>query len=90
MSKTGRENHRRGTRGRPRAERVIRVRGVQRTPPDLRKLSRAVIALAMAEAEHAGQLQAEPGESDESSERARPSVQKPDTTNEISERGSRQ
>jgi hypothetical protein len=51
MSKTGRENPRRATRGRPRAERHVVARGVQRTSPDLRKLSRAVIALALAEAE---------------------------------------
>ena len=51
MSKTGRTNHRRGTRGRPKAERHITVRSVRRDPPDLRKLSRAVIALALREAE---------------------------------------
>lgn len=32
-------------------ERRIRVRGVRRDPPDLKKLSRALIALAMAQAE---------------------------------------
>ncbi|MFH5207863.1 hypothetical protein ACHIPZ_06495 [Antrihabitans sp. NCIMB 15449] len=51
MSKTGRPNQRRGTRGNPRPERRITVRAVRRDPPDLRKLSRAVIAIAMAEAE---------------------------------------
>ena len=51
MSKTGRTNHRRGTRGRPKAERRIIVRSVRRDPPDLRKLSRAVIAIALREAE---------------------------------------
>lgn len=51
MSKTGRTNHRRGTRGRPKAERHITVRGVRRDPPDLHKLSRAVIAIALREAE---------------------------------------
>lgn len=51
MSKTGRTNHRRGSRGRPKAERHITVRSVRRDPPDLRKLSRAVIALALREAE---------------------------------------
>lgn len=54
MSKTGRENHRRtDTRRRrsPRPDRHVTVRSVPKTPPDLRKLSRAVIALAMAEAE---------------------------------------
>lgn len=51
MSKTGRTNHRRGTRGRPKAERHITVRSVRRDPPDLRKLSRAVIAMALRDAE---------------------------------------
>jgi hypothetical protein len=41
-----------------RQERHITVRAVRRDPPDLRKLSRAIIALAMAQAEaeaqHAG------------------------------------
>lgn len=50
MSKTGRTNHRRGTRGRPKAERHISVRSVRRDPPDLHKLSRAVIAIALREA----------------------------------------
>lgn len=51
MSKTGRTNHRRGQRGHPKAERHIRIHGVRRDPPDLRKLSRAVIAIALREAE---------------------------------------
>mgnify|MGYP001618420907 CR=1 FL=1 len=51
MSKTGRINHRRGDRGRPKAERHISIRSVRRDPPDLRKLSRAVIAIALREAE---------------------------------------
>jgi hypothetical protein len=51
MSKTGRINHRRGNRGRPKAERHITVRSVRKDPPDLRKLSRAVIAIALREAE---------------------------------------
>jgi hypothetical protein len=36
----------------------IRVRGVQRAEPDLRKLSRALIELAMAQAEADAQSQA--------------------------------
>jgi hypothetical protein len=32
-------------------DRQIRVRGVRRDPPDIRKLSRALIALAMAQAQ---------------------------------------
>jgi hypothetical protein len=51
MSKTGRRNHRRGTRGQPKPERQISVRSVRRDPPDLRKLSRAVIAMALRDAE---------------------------------------
>ncbi|AGB22138.1 hypothetical protein Mycsm_01745 [Mycobacterium sp. JS623] len=51
MSKTGRPNYRRGQRGAPKAERHIIVRSVKRESPDLRKLSRAVIAMALREAE---------------------------------------
>lgn len=34
-----------------RKERPIAIRAVRRNPPDLRKLSRAIVALALAEAE---------------------------------------
>lgn len=56
MSKTNRPNYRRADRedrGRRsgRRDRRIVVRGVRRDPPDLRKLARAVIALAIAEME---------------------------------------
>jgi hypothetical protein len=51
MSKTGRTNYRRGLRGTPKPERHITVRSVRRDPPDLRKLSRAVIAMALRDAE---------------------------------------
>ncbi|WP_235886951.1 hypothetical protein [Mycobacteroides chelonae] len=56
MSKTNRPNYRRAdredrSRRSSRQDRRIMVRGVRRDPPDLRKLSRAVIALAMAEME---------------------------------------
>jgi len=40
-------------------ERRISVRTVRRDPPDLRKLSRALIALAQADAEAQAQAQAE-------------------------------
>lgn len=56
MSKTGRPNHRRADREAKRrkvstrAERNITVRSEKRIPPDLYKLSRAVIATALAEA----------------------------------------
>lgn len=52
MSKTNRPNYRREAQGKQRKTRrhgEITVRSVKRNPPDLRKLSRAVIALAMAE-----------------------------------------
>ena len=45
----------RGGRGR---QRHISVRAVRRDPPDLRKLSRAVIALALAEADDEAQAAA--------------------------------
>lgn len=51
MSKTGRTNYRRGPRGTRKAERRITVRGVRRDPPDLGKLSRAVITIALRDAE---------------------------------------
>lgn len=55
MSKTGRPNYRRNSRGTPKTERQITVRSVRRDPPDLRKLSRAVIAMALREAEAAAE-----------------------------------
>lgn len=42
---------------RRRAQRQLRVRGVRRDPPDLRKLSRALIELAQAEAEREAQAE---------------------------------
>lgn len=39
--------------------RNIRVRSVRRNPPDLKKLSRALIALAMAQAQAEAEAQAE-------------------------------
>ncbi|OZC91804.1 hypothetical protein CH254_04820 [Rhodococcus sp. 06-412-2C] len=74
MSKTGRENPRRASRGRPRAERHVVARGVQRPSPDLRKLSRAVLALALAEAEaeRDAQKQADTAMGSEPTEGAQP------------------
>ena len=40
-------------------ERRIRVRAVRRDPPDLKKLSRALIALALAQAQAEADAQAE-------------------------------
>lgn len=64
MSKTNRPNYRRAdredrSRRGSRQDRRIVVRGVRRDPPDLRKLSRAVIALAMAEMEEEQKVSAE-------------------------------
>jgi hypothetical protein len=50
MSKTYKDSPNRRTARRGR-ERTISVRAVRRDPPDLRKLSRALIQLAMAQAE---------------------------------------
>ncbi|MHA7268379.1 hypothetical protein [Arthrobacter sp. HLT1-20] len=50
---------RRSRAANPRQERHITVYGVQRDKPDLRKLSRAVIAMAQAEAEREAQAQHE-------------------------------
>lgn len=74
MSKTGRINHRRGTRGRPKAERHITVRSVRREPPDLRKLSRAVIAIALREAELETDSKVIPTESTNTEKPAAPAV----------------
>jgi hypothetical protein len=48
MSRTHKDSKKTTGRGR---QRHISVRAVRRDPPDLRKLSRALIAIAMAEAE---------------------------------------
>lgn len=41
------------------SERRLRVRGIRRNPPDLRKLAQALIALAQAQAEADAAVQAE-------------------------------
>lgn len=74
MSKTGRTNHRRGVRGRPKAERHITIRSVRRDPPDLRKLSRAVIALALREAELDAEAQAAVSDAAETTPAEKPEV----------------
>lgn len=58
MSKTGRCNYRRDLRGTRKAQRRISVHGVKCEPPDLRKLSRAVIAMAMRDAEADAEVKA--------------------------------
>lgn len=45
------------TRRRRYEQRQVSVRSVRRDPPDIRKLSKALIALAMAEAEHEAQAE---------------------------------
>lgn len=49
---------------RPKPERRFSVRGVRRDPPDLRKLGKALIALAQAEAEAAAQAEHQAGTND--------------------------
>jgi hypothetical protein len=70
---------RKTSRGRGSAPRRITVRGVQRDPVDVRKLSRALIQLAQAQAEADAQRQA--GTSD--------AVGTPTTTDRTAEGGSR-
>jgi hypothetical protein len=56
----GRRADRRKTRGhRGHQERQISVRAVRRDPPDLRKLSRAIIAIAIAEAQAEAEAEAQ-------------------------------
>jgi hypothetical protein len=55
VSKQRRQQRKGGQRGS--RERRISIRAVRRDPPDLRKLSRAIIALAMAKAEAEAQDQ---------------------------------
>ncbi|TDU06599.1 hypothetical protein EDD99_5162 [Streptomyces sp. 846.5] len=52
-----------------REERRFTVRGVRRDPPDIRKLSRALISLAVAEAEREAQAEqaARRGDTDDAS-----------------------
>lgn len=57
MSMKSKPNRRRTTTSR--RDGKIVVRGVQRDRPDLRKLSRAVIAMTQAEAEREAQIQHE-------------------------------
>lgn len=49
------KNRRRPRKKPLRTERRIRVRSIRRSPPDLRRLSRTLIELAMAEAEAAAE-----------------------------------
>ncbi|MDQ1743467.1 MAG: hypothetical protein QOE23_1806 [Pseudonocardiales bacterium] len=58
MSKTYKDSQRSNATRKGR-ERHISVRAVRRDPPDLRKLSRALITLAMAEAEAAAEAEAQ-------------------------------
>jgi hypothetical protein len=58
MSKTLRTNYRRGTRGTRKSQRHIVVRSQPLNPPDLRKFSRAVIDVALREAETKAELRA--------------------------------
>ena len=64
MSKTYKDSPKRPAARKGR-ERHISVRAVRRDPPDLRKLSRALIALAMAEAEAAAEAQTQNQDADQ-------------------------
>jgi hypothetical protein len=55
MASSKKRNNR--SRRLPREERRITVRGIRRDPPDVHKLSKALIGLAMAEAEREAQAQ---------------------------------
>jgi hypothetical protein len=55
------ENRQARNRGGRMRRRNISVRGIHRDPPDLRKLSRALIALALAESEADAQAQSRQG-----------------------------
>ncbi|WP_237081287.1 hypothetical protein [Mycobacteroides abscessus] len=89
MSKTDRPNYRRAdredrSRRRNRQDRRIVVRGVRRDPPDLRKLSRAVIALAIAEMEAENTPVASPETADPDSAR-QDIAQSTDASGQVSE-----
>lgn len=58
----GRKNRRSKQR---RVERRFRVRGVRRDPPDIRKLGKALISLAQAEAEKQAQAEHEAHQQDD-------------------------
>lgn len=61
----GASRSRRGNgRTRSQRDRQLSVRAVRRDPPDLRKLSRAIVAIALAEAEAEAEAQATRGDAD--------------------------
>lgn len=62
-----------------RQERRLVVRGIRRDPPDIRKIGRALLALAQAEAER--QAQAEHRAADQ--EPSRPDTPEPDAPGEV-------
>lgn len=84
MSKTGRTNYRRGERGTHtvREPRHITVRSVRKDQPDLRKLSRAVIAQALAEA-NAEKAADATWEQDAATKRASAPTARPDHSAEV-------
>lgn len=77
MSKTGEINYRRGERN---FERHITVRSERRDPPDLRKLSRAVITIALRDAEAQAEALAALKGSVQSSTNPSPTADNPDDT----------
>lgn len=52
-------------------DRRVRVRGIRRDPPDIKKLSRALIALAMAQAQAEADAQAAQGKNKDGEDRPR-------------------
>lgn len=85
MSKTGRPNYRRGSRGNPKSERQITVRSVRRDPPDLHKLSRAVIAMALRDAEAQAEAREAVGSAVDPAAGHGPDITSPDGTGHITE-----
>jgi hypothetical protein len=65
MSKTGKPNYRRSGREGHKLERRLSIRAIRREQPDVRRLGRAFIALAMADAEREAQASTPVAESAE-------------------------
>lgn len=67
MSRTYKDSPK-GKRSGPGRQRNISVRAVRRDPPDLKKLSRALISLAMAEAAAEAQAAADQADADQATD----------------------
>jgi hypothetical protein len=82
MSKTYKDSPKRKAARKGR-ERHISVRAVRRDPPDLRKLSRALITLAMAEAEAAAEAEAQAAAGLQAAKRRAAEPSSPDDDTEV-------